>query len=50
MNAKIEQALHILSAVVTFAAAFGLDPVVVASSLSAINVGLAILAGFRAEP
>jgi hypothetical protein len=42
---KLEQALHLSAAVVTLAAAFGLDTIVAAMSLAAISVGLAVSAG-----
>jgi hypothetical protein len=45
MELKLEQALHLSAAVVTFATAFGLDPMIAALSLSAISVGLALSAG-----
>jgi hypothetical protein len=45
MKVKLEQALHLGAAAVTFAAAFGLDPVAAALTLAAISVGLAISAG-----
>jgi hypothetical protein len=45
MKLKLEQILHLSAAAVTFANAFGLDPVIAALSLSAISFGLALSAG-----
>jgi len=45
MKVKLEQALHLSAAVVTVAAAFGLDAMTTALSLAAISVGLALSAG-----
>jgi hypothetical protein len=45
MKTRFEQALHLGAAVVTLAAAFGLDPMVAAVLLAAISVGLALSAG-----
>jgi hypothetical protein len=45
MKLKLEQTLHLSAAAVTFATAFGLDPMIAALSLSAISLGLALSAG-----
>lgn len=44
MKVQLEQVLHLGVAAVTLAAAFGLDPLIAALSLAAINIGLAISA------
>jgi hypothetical protein len=49
MKKRLEQALHLGAAVVTVAAAFGLNPIAAAMLLAAISVGLAVSAGFRTE-
>jgi hypothetical protein len=45
MKVRLEQALHLSAAAMILAAAFGLDPVVAALSLAAINVGFAVSFG-----
>jgi hypothetical protein len=45
MKTRLEQAFHLGAAVVTVAAACGLNPMVAAMSLAAISVGLAVSAG-----
>jgi hypothetical protein len=42
VKTSLEQALHFGTAVVTLAAAFGLNPVVAALALASISVGLAL--------
>jgi hypothetical protein len=50
MKMRLEQLLHVGAAIVTLAATFGLDPVVAGLLLSSISVGLAVCAGFPADP
>ena len=45
MKVKFEQALHLSSAAVTLAAAFGMDPIFATLLLSVISIGLAVTAG-----
>jgi hypothetical protein len=45
MKVRLEQALNLVAAAVILATAFGLDPVIAALLLSAINLGLALSAG-----
>jgi hypothetical protein len=45
MKVQFERALHLGTAAVTLASAFGLDPMIAALSLATISMGLAIIAG-----
>jgi len=45
MKMRLEQLLNLAAAIVTLAAALGLDPLAAALSLAAIHVGLAVSAG-----
>jgi hypothetical protein len=45
MKTRLEQMLNLIGAVVTLAAAFGLDPMIAALASAAIGVGLAVSAG-----
>jgi hypothetical protein len=44
MKTRLEQLLNLAAAMVTLAAAFGLNPLAAAISLAAISVGLAMTA------
>jgi hypothetical protein len=47
MKVRLEQALHLGTAVVSLAAPFALDPVVAGLLLAMTSVGLALCAGLR---